>query len=607
MITALTSNQMIAPSYWVDPKTGNDYMLTVQYPEHPGALAQRPEADSVALGEWSGNHKSGCGHRPHRIDSPTEVDHYQLRRVIDVYVAPSGEDLGAIASKVDDIIAQTKLPEGVRVTVRGSVEGMRQSFKSFGLGLILSVVLVYLILMAQFASFIDPLIILLAIPPGITGVIVFLLLTHTTLNIMSLMGVIMMTGIVVSNSILIVDVTRTLPSRGHGHSRGGGAGLPSALASHPDDFAGHDAGPGADGAGAGGGQRAVRSAGARHHRRPAGVGGGDGVHRARGLPAGSSQGRAGGGMKRAILSFAIAVGLSAIPLVAQVSSPAPFPNSPQAGTQQTPPAQQPASPPPVYPPTSPNAVPGTTPAQNPPQQPAPQLPASGAVMRLTVQDAEALALKNNPQISLYRLLALASNQVTREQKAAYYPNIYGSLTAVEPEQGSRIAAGNLNNPSVFERAAGGLTLSQMITDFGRTNNLVASATLRAKASDMNAAATADQIKLAVDEAFYNALQDLALQKVAEQTVGARQLVSDQITTLFQNKLRSELDVSFADANLAQSKLLLLDAQNNYQAALSALSQVLGYQAQQPFDLVDTRMPVESAAGCGEPTGGPGLQ
>ncbi len=204
-----------------------------------------------------------------------------------------------------------------------------------------------------------------------------------------------------------------------------------------------------------------------------------------------------------------------------------------------------------------------------------------------MQDAEALALKNNPQISVYRLLYLASEQVTRQQKAAYYPNLYGSLTAVTPkDEGSRIAAGNLNNPIVYERAAGGLTLSQLITDFGRTNNLVATAVLRAKAADMNAVATADQIKLAVDQAFYNALQNLALLKVAEQTVSARQLVSDQITALFQNKLRSQLDVSFADANLAQARLLLLDAQGNYQAALSALSQVLGYTSQQPFDLVD---------------------
>jgi outer membrane protein len=221
-----------------------------------------------------------------------------------------------------------------------------------------------------------------------------------------------------------------------------------------------------------------------------------------------------------------------------------------------------------------------------------QLPNTGVSQRLTVQDAESLALKNNPQISVSRLLSLASGQVTREQKAAYYPTIYGSLTGVEPKEGSRIAAGNLNNPIIYERAAGGVTLSQLITDFGRTNNLVTSAAFHAKAADMNAVATADQIKLAADQAFYNALQSFALQTVAQQTVNARQLVSDQITTLYQNKLRSQLDVSFADANLAQAKLLLLDAQNNYQAALSVLSEVLGYPTQQQFDLVDTDAKLE---------------
>ena len=148
------------------------------------------------------------------INTPTEVDHYQIERVIDVYVSPSSEDLGGLAKRVDRIIANTKIPENLRVTLRGSVNGMRKSFASFGIGLILSVVLVYLILMAQFASFKDPFIILLAIPPGIMGVILTLLLTNTTLNVMSLMGVIMMTGIVVSNSILIVDVTRILLKEG---------------------------------------------------------------------------------------------------------------------------------------------------------------------------------------------------------------------------------------------------------------------------------------------------------------------------------------------------------------------------------------------------------
>ena len=179
---------------------------------------------------------------------------------------------------------------------------------------------------------------------------------------------------------------------------------------------------------------------------------------------------------------------------------------------------------------------------------------AGPATRLTVQDAESLALRNNPQISVYKLLALASHQITRENKAAYYPTFYGSLTAVEPEPGSRISAGNLNNPIIYQRVAGGVTLEQLITDFGRTNNLVAMAALRAKASDMNSAATALQIKLAVDQAFYNALQANAELQVAQQTVKARQDVSDQITALFNNKLKSQVDVSFADANLVAGQV-----------------------------------------------------
>ena len=214
VITALTSNGMIAPSYWVDPKNGNNYMLTVQYPitqvKSMTDFKQIPlhghaNVNPTVL-EAVSNVKT--------INTPTEVDHYQIQRVIDVYVSPSGEDLGSLANKVDKIIQDEKLPENIRVTLRGSVEGMRESFHSFGIGLLLAVVLVYLILMAQFASFVDPFIILLAIPPGITGVLLFLLVTHTTLNVMSLMGVIMMTGIVVSNSILIVDVARTLRREG---------------------------------------------------------------------------------------------------------------------------------------------------------------------------------------------------------------------------------------------------------------------------------------------------------------------------------------------------------------------------------------------------------
>jgi HAE1 family hydrophobic/amphiphilic exporter-1 len=214
VITALTSNGMIAPSYWVDPKSGNDYMLTVQYPEDE--VHTLNDLKQIPIRASSGRQTTQLDSVADikAVESPTEVDHYQLRRVVDVYVAPTKEDLGNLTSAIDGVVKQTKLPEGVHVQLRGSVQGMRSSFKSFGFGLILSVVLVYLILVAQFASFVDPFIILLAIPPGLAGVLLFLLATGTTLNIMSLMGIVMMVGIVVSNSILIVEFTRQLRSQG---------------------------------------------------------------------------------------------------------------------------------------------------------------------------------------------------------------------------------------------------------------------------------------------------------------------------------------------------------------------------------------------------------
>ena len=210
VITALTSNGMIAPNYWIDPKSGNPYMLTVQYPED--AVKTVTDLKQIPLRGVKSSEPTFLDTvvKVKTIPSPTEVDHYQLFRVVDVYVSPKTEDLRTVTNQVDGIIKKTHLPEGVRVNLRGSVEGMRSSFRSFGIGLILSVVLVYLILVAQFASWEDPFIILLAIPPGLAGVLLFLLATGTTLNVMSLMGVVMMVGIVVSNSILIVEFARHL-------------------------------------------------------------------------------------------------------------------------------------------------------------------------------------------------------------------------------------------------------------------------------------------------------------------------------------------------------------------------------------------------------------
>ncbi len=214
VITALTSDQMIAPSYWVDPKSGNDYLLTVQYPE--GFVKNFADLSSIPVrGEKSA--------QPTRLDTlstishrtaPTEVDHYQLRREMDVYVSPKGEDLGQVLKGVRKIVGELKVPSNVRIVVRGSAHAMQVSFRSFGLGLILATVLVYLILVAQFKSFLDPLLILLAVPTGLTGVLIMLFATGTTLNVMSLMGIVMMVGIVVSNSILIVEFTNRLRAEG---------------------------------------------------------------------------------------------------------------------------------------------------------------------------------------------------------------------------------------------------------------------------------------------------------------------------------------------------------------------------------------------------------
>jgi multidrug efflux pump subunit AcrB len=216
VITAMTSDGVIAPTYWIDPKTGNNYMLTVQYSTRQIGHMNMEDFEDIPL------HGAGMnGYTPLRsvafikpIDTPTEVDHYQLRRVIDIYVQPRREAINKVGKQVAALIRKVPTAQGMRTTMHGAVENMDISFERFGIGLILAVVLVYLILMAQFTSFIDPFIILMAIPPGLAGVIVLLVITGSTLNIMSLMGIIMMVGIVVSNSILIVEFAGILRQQG---------------------------------------------------------------------------------------------------------------------------------------------------------------------------------------------------------------------------------------------------------------------------------------------------------------------------------------------------------------------------------------------------------
>ena len=218
---------------------------------------------------------------------------------------------------------------------------------------------------------------------------------------------------------------------------------------------------------------------------------------------------------------------------------------------------------------------------------------AGMPISLSLKQAEALALQNNPQISMARLTALASHQVTREVRSSLWPTATGNLTGVDSKDNSRITAGGLNNPIIYQRAAAGVMVSQLITDFGRTTNLISSANLAAKAEDQNAAATKEQILLAVDQAFYGALQAHAVLTVAQQTVSARQTVTDQVEALFKSKLRSELDFSFANVNLAQAKLLVLDAENNENGALATLSMILGYSKTREFQLVEDTTAISS--------------
>ena len=224
VITALTSNGQIAPSYWIDPKSGNNYMLTVQY--YDSQIQTLTDFEQIPLRSnrvvthvpRGGSETMGQAIAPHDqviplssvatvryINTPTVVDHYQLRRVFDVYIMPRTEDLGRVGTQIDNIVKKIHPPHGTVISIAGSINDMHEAFRSFAIGLVLSVILVYLILMAQFTSFSDPFVILLAVPPGMSGVLLFLLVTGTSLNIMSLMGMLMMTGIVVSDSILIVD------------------------------------------------------------------------------------------------------------------------------------------------------------------------------------------------------------------------------------------------------------------------------------------------------------------------------------------------------------------------------------------------------------------
>lgn len=221
------------------------------------------------------------------------------------------------------------------------------------------------------------------------------------------------------------------------------------------------------------------------------------------------------------------------------------------------------------------------------KMPQAQAPSGGVqVTQLTLAQAEQLALRNNPQISVSKLLTFAERQVVRETRSAELPVATGNVTAVDSHDGTRITAGVLNNPSVFDRAAGGVSLGQLITDFGRTRNLVASSQYREQAQQYAERATTADVTLAVDQAFYRALAAQQQLLVAQQTVNTRQTTVDQVQALTQARLKSDLDLSFAKVNLAQAQLLLLDAQNGKDSAFANLNELLGFEKQTTYLLID---------------------
>jgi outer membrane protein len=223
-----------------------------------------------------------------------------------------------------------------------------------------------------------------------------------------------------------------------------------------------------------------------------------------------------------------------------------------------------------------------------PQAPQTQPTATGP--SLTLKDAEALALKNHPQLQSAQYQALASNQAVREQLSAYYPTVFGSVTGSVADRETRIGAGSLTDSRLFNRFGQGITVDQLITDSGRTSNLVASSRLQAQAADQNVQATRYDVLLAVNQAFFETLRAQALLKVAQQTVAERQVVTDQVTAFVNNKLKSNLDLSFAEVNLAQARLLLITTQNNITKAFAQLTRALGSGAQQTFALQEEPLP-----------------
>ena len=220
---------------------------------------------------------------------------------------------------------------------------------------------------------------------------------------------------------------------------------------------------------------------------------------------------------------------------------------------------------------------------------------TGSPPPLTLAEARVIALKNHPQVLASEASYLRADQVTRETRSAYFPTLNGDVTAAQAEINSRIGAGIINDSSLFNHAGAGVTLTQLITDSGRTRNLVANSNLQAQASRQDYQAIRYDVVLAVDQAYYEVLLAEQLVTVAQQTVKARQTVVDQVSELTRNKLKSDVDLSFAQVNLADAKLMLLRARDRLNSAYAQLAQTMGTQQDVRYELKEEPMPPDPPA------------
>jgi HAE1 family hydrophobic/amphiphilic exporter-1 len=567
VITALSSNQMIAPSFWVDPRTGNDYLLTVQYPE----AAVESLSDLLSIPIRQANHPD-----PTRLDavtllkpmqSATEVDHYQLRRVVDVYVSPGGEELGRVSQAIRKIIEPYAKTPGVRIAIRGSVQAMNSSFVSFGLGLILAVVLVYLILVAQFKSFVVPFLILLAIPPGIAGVLVVLATTETTLNVMSLMGIVMLAGIAVSNSILIVEYAQKLINEGVPvmESVQGSCRVrlrPILMTSLATVFG------------------LIPMA----------------LKLGTGSEAYAPLARVIIGGLVASLCFTVFIVPAALLLLYRL------------------PSHDGSTPPPAEPTIKDRgswpvgaALLGicVLPCFFSPHAAAEEL-FEGAVIDL--RTAESIAERRAPAIAAALLKSRAAEETVKQARAGFLPQVTGEVAWVGnrndiselfggnpvTSRDTRIgASGSLSSPNILGRQANGILFSQLITDFGRTSSLFSAARMDKLSEEERVKAVRQQVLLWVDEAYYRVLQAEALIRVNKESIANRQLMVERSRALVANQLKSELDSSLAESSVLEAQLTLVQSENKRTAAFAELSAALGNRAPINFSLRDEKLPVSA--------------